>query len=229
LLGNRMAVWLNDPAGKAALDLETYPGRLEFIPGHLIRDLKGRQLSDGMIVRKLNDGTYRIAAVCEAKAGEFAARGLSLTSADISKLSTADRATLTAEAEETLQFLQERARRTGQPVDVSLDDIEREIAPERGGQIRRDIERLSPSLSNNPNDDTDVLASILIGGEEVRVRFSPKFVKFFGVLPSDVKATEIAKQLIDAGIKNFVALGVNFTQNELQSAAEVVKRMLGMK
>jgi carboxypeptidase C (cathepsin A)/GH25 family lysozyme M1 (1,4-beta-N-acetylmuramidase)/subtilisin family serine protease len=229
LLGNRMAVWLNDPAGKAALDLEAYRGRLEFIPGHLIRDLKGRQLTDGMIIRKLNDGTYRIAAVCEAKAGEFAARGLSLKSVEIAKLSKADREMLTAEAEETLQFLQERARRTGQPVSVSLDDIMKEIAQEHGGQIRQDIERLSPSLSNNPNDDTDVLAPVLIGGEEVRVRFSPKFVKFFGVLPSDVKATDIAKQLLDAGIKNFVSLGLNVTQDELRSAAEVVKTMLSMK
>jgi hypothetical protein len=36
----------------------------------------------------------------------------------------------------------ERAQRTGIPVSMTIEDIEKEIAQETGGQIARDIERL---------------------------------------------------------------------------------------
>ena len=43
LLESRIASWLRDPAGTAALGLARPPRGLEFIPGHLIRDAAGRQ------------------------------------------------------------------------------------------------------------------------------------------------------------------------------------------
>jgi len=227
VLENRVAVWLADPAGKAALGLSDVTAKLEFIPGHLITSLSGRQLTDGMLVQRLGKGRYAIWAVFEAKSGTEAASGLSRTRVSRSRMSKADLAELRAEAEDAMDVLKERARRSGTPVSMTIDDIEKEISEESGGQIVRDIERLY-------GDATDTLSAkpqkIFIGGEEVEVVISPRAkTKFFGVAPTDVNLSTVASELRDQGVKNFVALSLNYTEKELNDAADLIKSALGLK
>jgi hypothetical protein len=113
---------------------------------------------------------------------------------------------------------------------MTIEDIEKEIAEEAGGQIVRDIERLY-------GEATDTLAAkpqkIFIGWEEVEVVISPKKrTKFIGVAPSDVSLSDVAQELYKLfvsersgraqGTSNFVALGLNYTEKELKEAAEIV-------
>jgi myo-inositol catabolism protein IolC len=142
-------------------------------------------------------------------------------------MSKADRTEMRAEAEDAMEVLKERARRTGIPVSMTIEDIEKEIAQETGGQIVRDIERLY-------GDATDTLTAkpqkIYIGGEEVEVVISPRSrTKFFAVTPRDVSVTEIVKELRDQRVSNVVALGLNYTQNELKEAADLIKSALRLK
>lgn len=228
LLENRIAVWLNDPAGKAALGLTDVAGRIEFIPGHLITSRSGRQLTDGMLVTRTANKEYRVLAVFEAKSGADAAQGLSRSRVSLGRMSKADKAELRAEAEDAFAVLTERAKRTGTKVTMTVDDIMKEIAGETAdetGQIRRDIERLYGSATDSGTADE----AVFIGAEEVTVHISPKFTRFFGVVPSDVSLTTVAKELQDQGISNFVALGISYTQKELNDAADLIKTALGLK
>ena len=143
-------------------------------------------------------------------------------------MSKAEKAELRAEAEDAMAVLTERAKRTGTPVTMTVDDIMKEIAGETAdetGQIRRDIERLYGSVTDSGTADE----VIFVGGEEVTVRISPKFTKFFGVVPSDVSLSAALKELQDQGIRNIVALGIGYTQKELRDAADIIKSALGLK
>lgn len=228
VLANRIAVWLADPAGKAALGLaDVSARRLEFIPGHLITSISGRQLTDGMLVERLKSGRYAVWAVFEVKSSREAALGLSRTRVSTSRMSKADLADLEAEAEDAMKVLEERARRTGTPVSMTIDDIKKEIAQEHGGQIARDIERLY-------GDATDTLAAtpqaIYVGGERVEVVISPRNrTMFFGVAPNDVSLSEVATELRGQGVSNFIALGLGYAQKDLAEAAGVVESALGLK
>jgi hypothetical protein len=90
LLESRVVPWLREQAGPFALGVQTSGKKLEFIPGHLIRDASGRQITDGILAFR-NNGVLEIVSVFEAKAGQRAARELSLASGSISSLSKADR------------------------------------------------------------------------------------------------------------------------------------------
>ena len=214
LLESRIASWLRDPAGLAALGIERPPEGIRFIPGHLIRDAAGRQLTDGILARQAGD-VLEILAIFEAKAGKSAARELKLASESISSLSTAERAELRAYARDIFRSRLSRARRLGQSVptgtdavDEALNQIEREIIQsEQGGQVRRDIERLAPNADGG-------LPRIVIGTEETQVRISPTKTKIFGVLPKDVPVGTMEQDLRQLGY-SFEVLGMNVTQQQL--------------
>ncbi len=100
---------------------------------------------------------------------------------------------------------------------------------EWGGQVRRDIERLSPTVSSNlenvsPYDE--FLSTIFIGPPDakigVKVKLSPTRTKIFGVLPHDVPSGSISKNL--RALKyNFEVLGMDVAANELTAiSAELV-------
>jgi len=218
---NRITMWLADPAGKAALGLADVIAQLEYIPGHLIRSLSGRQITDGMLVQRLGKGRYAIWAVFEAKSSQEAAFGLSRTRVSLSRRSEADRAETRAEAEDAMEVLKERARRTGIPVSMTIEGIEKEISEEAGGQIARDIERLF-------GEATDTLVAkpqkLYFGGEEVEVVISPRRrTKFFGVIPSDVNGTVIAQELRSQGVSNIILLKIGYSQKELQDAVKIIQ------
>ena len=75
LIESRLVPWLADPNGYIALGFRSQvpPGAtLLFIPGHMITDIHGRQLTDG-ILALWHDGELHILVVFEAKAGRSAA------------------------------------------------------------------------------------------------------------------------------------------------------------
>lgn len=211
ILESRIVPWLRDRAGSFALGVQTGGKQLEFIPGHLIRDASGRQISDGILAYR-NNGVLEIAAIFEAKAGRRAARELSLASGSISSLSAAERAELRAYARDVLREQRLAAQEAGRPFSKTLDDIEREVAlSERGGQARRDIERLSANADGS-------LPQIRIGSDMLPVRLSPTRTKFFGVLPRDVNRSLIERELREAGF-NFEIIGADIGQRDLRSIA----------
>ena len=215
MVENDILLWLNDPSGKAALGLAHVEGRLEYIPGHLITDERGLQFTDGMLVVKLTEDDWRVYVVLEAKSGEFAAQGLASRSESFKRMSKANKAELNAEVEDAWQMLQQHARRTGAPVTITRKDVFAELA-KGPGQIRTDIERLKQ------------MPTALVGGREVRLQFSVKQSKMYGIVPSDVETRELAKVIRESGITNFVALKSRILQKDLQTAADVLADAFGI-
>ncbi len=211
LMEARVVPWLRTRTGSFALGVQTGGNQLEFIPGHLIRDASGRQITDGVLAFR-NNGVLDIAAIFEAKAGRHAARELSLMSGSISSLTQAQKAELRAYARDVLREQRAAAQEAGRPFNRTIDDVQREIAQsERGGQVRRDIERLAANADGT-------LAEIRVGSELVPARISPTQSKFFGVLPRDVRRSNIERQLRDSNF-NFEIIGVDISQRDLQSIA----------
>ncbi len=213
LIESRIVPWLRERAGAYALGVKV-PKKLEFIPGYSIRSLSGRQITDGILVYR-NNGVLEIVAIFEAKAGKNAARELSMKKASISALSEADRTELRAYAKDVWRDERYEARKAGKAFTKTIEDIEDEIIlSERGGQVRRDIERLSEDADGN-------LAQIRIGseGSPVSVRISPTQTKFFGILPKDVKTSIIEKELRETKY-SFEMIGADISQKELKSFAE---------
>lgn len=207
MLENRVVDWLRNGTGKKALGLEHVKDPIQFVPGHLVRDLSGRQITDGILVTQVGD-KLQIVAVFECKAGKSASRELSRAAMSRGELSKAAEQELRAYAKDVLGELKEQARLEGRTITDTVESIMKEVKlSELGGQVRRDIERLADS-------------SIMIGALKVPVKVSPKTTKFFGVLPNDVKAATITQQLVDAGVSNFEVIGVNLSQGELKSASK---------
>ncbi len=212
LLESRVVPWLRDRAGSFALGVQTTGKQLEFIPGHLIRDASGRQITDGILAFR-NNGVLEIVGVFEAKAGRRAARELSLASGSISSLSQAERTELRAYARDVLREQRASAQEAGRPFNKTLDEVMGEVAlSERGGQIRRDIERLSENADGT-------LAEIRVGTDLISVRMSPNRTKFFGVLPRDVPTSLIERELREGGF-TFEIIGVDINQRDLRSIAD---------
>ena len=215
LVESRVVPWLRDRAGAYALGIATGGKRLEFIPGHLVRDVNGRQISDGLLVIR-NQGVLEIAAVFEAKAGKRAARELSLASGSISSLTQEERAELRAAAKDFLREQRDEAKQAGKTFTKTIADVEKEIAvSERGGQVRRDIERLSENADGPA-------VTIIVGSESAPIRFSPKRTKFFGIMPKDVNPALMEKELKDEGFA-FELIGVDIDASSLKSIAEKLK------
>lgn len=216
LLEERIRALLRDPHGRIALGLGHVKGDLHFIPGHLVRDAAGLQLTDGLIVRQLDDSIH-IVAVFEAKSGTASSRGLAAKSTSSKKLSESAKTERAAEARESIRELEERARLAGEPPPKTTleEQIKKLILSEKGGQIRSDVERLSEQ-------------KLWINGVEmpVEVAIGPKSTKFFGVLPSNVKGDDLLKALSGAGLKNVEMMGMDITEQELIKAARtVIKEM----
>jgi len=214
LVESRLVPWLRGREGAFALGITVPAGKnLEFIPGYLIRDAAGRQVTDGVLAYR--DGPRLvIAAVFEAKAGPHAARELSFARGTISGLTQAERNELRAGARDVWRDRREAAQAAGQPFNETVEQVEREfILSERGGQVRRDIERLSPG--------TDGPARLRIGTEELPVDFAPTRTKFFGVIPRGVRAGTIEGQLAAERV-TFEILGVDVTTLQLDEAAAAI-------
>jgi hypothetical protein len=207
LVESRIVPWLKTRVGGPALGITVPAGKkLEFIPGHLIRDAAGRQITDGILAYRDGESLV-IAAVFEAKAGKSAARELSFARGGISSLTDAERAELRANAKDVWREQRQAARAAKQPFTKTVEDVEKEYAlSERGGQVRRDVERLADG------------AKIQVGTQTLPVRISPTRTKFFGVLPKDVAPATIEQQLKDSGF-TYEILGVNLRSSDLKDIA----------
>jgi hypothetical protein len=212
LVESRVVPWLSSREGSFALGIAVPVGKkLEFIPGHLIRDLSGRQITDGILC--FRDGEKLvIAGVFEAKAGKHAARELSFARDSLSGLTKEEVAELRANAKDVLLEQRAAAKAAKQPFNKTLDDIMKEYAvSERGGQVRRDIERLA-SGSTGPT-------KVRVGTQEIEVVFSPTRTKFFGVIPKGVRSATIEAQLAAEKV-TFEILGVDLTSSQLDDIAK---------
>jgi hypothetical protein len=211
---------------------------LEVIQGHRITDLAGLQLTDGVIARRLPNGTLEIVTVLEAKAGRSAAQGLRSASKGIGDpeefarfvieenraavVRVLRRANLTADADAVArggETLSEAAIEA-----VAADKGLRKLVTqaELGGQIRKDVERLSPNVSEAeglaPHLD-EVPAQILVDGVPTTVRISPTRTRFVGVVPEDVATDAITRSLQDEGF-SFAAMQTGGTAADLTRRAE---------
>jgi hypothetical protein len=211
LVESRIVPWMAAREGSFALGITVPAGKkLEFLPGHLLRDLTGRQITDGVLAYR-NGGKLVIAAVFEAKAGRQAARELSFTRSSISNLSKGELAELRANAKDVWREQRDAARAARQPYTRTVDDVMTEYAlSEKGGQVRRDIERLAAG--------TDGAVTLRVGTEELPVVFSPTRTKFFGVIPRGVPRATIEKELTDLKV-TFEILGVDATSRDLDGIA----------
>jgi len=211
LVESRIVPWLSTREGSFALGITVPTGKkLEFIPGHLIRDTAGRQISDGMLVIRQGDELV-VAAVFEAKAGKSAARELSFNRASISTLTDAERTELRANAKDVWKEQLAEAKAAGLRYTKTIEDVEKEFAlSELGGQVRRDIERLAEGTTGS--------ARIRVGTQQFTVRMSPTKTKFFGVLPRDVPSSLIEQQLKESRFA-FEILGVDIKADALKKIA----------
>ena len=103
-------------------------------------------------------------------------------------------------------------------IDSEFGLVNRKIVQsERGGQVRRDVERLSEDVDGVP-------AFVYIGDmpQAVPVRISPMRTRFFGILPKDAGRKTIEKHLTEGGF-SFEIVGVNLTSKQLKAAAEKLK------
>lgn len=213
LIESRLVPWLSTREGGLALGITVPAGKkLEFIPGHLIRDAASRQITDGMLIYREGEKLV-VAAVFEAKAGKHAARELALKKGGISSLTEAERLELRAFAKDVWLEERDAAKAAGKAYKKTIEDVEKEfIQTEWGGQVRRDIERLA--------DD----ATVKIGGQDYVVKLSPTKTKFFGVLPKDVNASAIEAQLKESKFA-YEILGVDVTSGKLKDMAASMKSL----
>jgi len=224
LLETRVVKFLQDPHAAKALGINVPTHELRFIPGHLVRDASGRvgrQITDGILVRKVKDG-LEILGIFEAKAGKSAARELKATSTSINKMSDLERAELRAFAKDEYKELLEQARLDGTKVTKNIDQIEKEIIKtEHGGQVRRDIERLDQNVGG-------AAIKIRIGGVETPIKVSATRTRIFGVLPKDLRPEFIAKLKADVQSLhyNFDIFGIDITTKQLKDIAKELSKLL---
>jgi hypothetical protein len=221
LIETRLVPWLTDPNGYTALGFVSpipHGSTVIFVPGHMISDIHGRQLTDGILATWENDELV-IRVIFEAKAGKSAARELRVSKGGLSSLSNTERAEIRAEAQRVFRTLTRRAQLEGVPFTRKLEDIEKEILDdirlsEEGGQIRRDVERLAEDERGRPTQ-------IYIGDrpKPVPVRISPTKTKFFGVVPNNVDPTSIVSALTGLGY-NFEVIGTAISQRDLGAIAD---------
>jgi hypothetical protein len=111
--------------------------------------------------------------------------------------------------------LQDAARQAGVPLNKTRDQVAAEyLQTERGGQIARDRERLSPGVSGAP-------VEVFIGRERIVVDFSPTKTKFFGVIPHGLKASQVAQIKAELAAENvqFEIVAVSLTAKDADKAA----------
>ncbi|MFB8229074.1 hypothetical protein [Cellulosimicrobium sp. NPDC055967] len=203
---------------------------LEVLEGHRLSDLSGRELTDGMIVRRGRDGVLDVVTVVEAKAGPSAAQGLRRTASELGDPEEFARFVIEQERSRVVTVLRTAglgadadavARGAVGVSDAAVDAIAREQSLRRvvtqaelGGQVRRDVERLAPGA-----DDAGDVVTILVDGAPTPVRLSPTRTRFVGALPSDVPAAAIEADLARQGF-SYATLPVDVPAARVTALAE---------
>ena len=187
----------------------------EFVPGHRITDAAGRQLSDGLFIRRTGKKTAEVLVIGESKAGEGAAKGLVESYTSIKNMTEGDRAVLEGEAIEELRrahpelrgdALRAEALRKQFPeeIEARMHDINtRDI-----GQVERDFERLMPGYGQRGT-------VIKIDGEEITVTVSRGRTSVAATAPTDVSVQQAVDTAGEMGIRvDRVDVGVDSAKLE---------------
>jgi uncharacterized protein DUF4157 len=231
-VARRMATGASDVLGVADT------AGLEVIEGHRLTDLAGLQLTDGVVARRLSNGTLELVTVLEAKAGKSAAQGLRTASKGIGDpeefarfvieenraavVKVLRKANLTADAEAVAKGGETLSDAAIEAVSADKGLRKTVTQAELGGQVRRDVERLSPNTTNlddvAPHLD-EVPTQILVDGVPTTVRISPTKTRFVGVVPDDVATDAITASLKGEGF-NFTAMQTGGRAADITARAE---------
>ena len=189
-----------------------------FIPGHMISDINGRQLTDGILATWENNELI-IHVIFEAKAGKSAARELRIGKGGISSLSNTERAALEAEVQRVYRTRKRRAELEGTTFTKGIEDVRKDVIAdiqfsETGGQVRRDVERLYEDVAGRPT-------MIYIGDrpKPLPVRISPTKTKFLGILPADIDPTFLREGLTGLAY-SFEVIGAAIPARDLKTIAD---------
>jgi hypothetical protein len=220
LVEARMAKWLQDPAGAAALGIDKKD--VVFLPGHMLKHPNGmRQITDGVLARR-NGNVLEILGIFEAKSSKKAVAELRKAKVP---LSAADRLEIRMVAREELEAAQELAAAEGRTYTRTLADHEADLlkpmTQQEEGQIRRSIERLYQ------NDQAGHLQKIYVGTELLEVRISPKNTKVFGVVPKGTNLPELEAECRKLGL-NFEALGMDVSTGDLNKLVDALAKLNGV-
>lgn len=251
----RMRDLLSSQAGREALGLGDFTEPLEFIEGSRIGDAAGAMLTDGII--GIRRGRYfEIVAVLEAKAGKFAAGGLT------ESLSGLRRATTSDIIEGVLEAAGQWRRNSGIFRRIAALDPEVADLIAKGGanlakeaeKLRAIRERLMKVLESLPEKDLNAIRKamsvpgegqivrdierlllgddgpleLIVDGQKVRATV-PTRPRFLGVAPQNVPLTDIEKELNDARL-NFRSLEMGtdaMTKEQLDQLADKLVKDLG--
>jgi hypothetical protein len=221
LLAIRAARMLGEEGGRVALAGSRAAEKLELIAGHRITDALGRQFSDGIIAIRQGN-TIEIVVLFESKAGKAAKAGLRGSYTGVASMSEAELKEVRAAAIDALREERPALRK------MSMAEIEKQFAADidrmideefslaESGQVRRDIERISPNAG-------EASTTLLIDGVPTEVVSRPSTTKVVGVLPADVKAGRMAKLFGKEGL-NFEALNLGIAEKDLQTLAEAIDK-----
>jgi hypothetical protein len=199
-------------------------GEKMFIPGYKVR-LQGRQFSDGVVVEK-RGGKLVVTDIFEAKAGPFAAEGLG-AGRGVSKIEDLTASEFTELQRESLDQLKQtkyRDKRLKEIWDESEPEV-RKLMQEKLdtsdiGQVRRDIERLTPGHGPKPDYDEQTFTMVEIDGVPTQVVGSPKKTSITGVTATGTKVDQTtADALKDEGLK-FKEKQLTISQTELDGLAK---------
>jgi len=246
---------LSTQAGRDALGLGHITEPFEFIEGSRIRDAAGAMLTDGIIgVRRGRD--FEIVAVLEAKAGKFAAGGLTESFSGLRRATTSDIAQAILEAGGP------RPRNSGifrriAALDPEVADVIAESSANlavNAEKLRAIRERLTKVLESLPEQDLTAIRKavsvpgegqivrdierlligdgdtleLIVDGQQVRATV-PTRPRFLGVAPKDVELTDIEKELNEARL-NFQPLEMGtdaMTKEQLNKIADKLVKDLG--
>lgn len=215
MIVSRVLPWLRERAGPYALGIKAGRKKVEYIPGHLIRGEDGRQFTDGMLAYR-DKGDLVPIGIFEVKAGDDVVRDLYLGEGGASSLTAEERLSFIALVKEKLRIREAFARARGKTFRQTFEDVAKEfVHAEKGGQIRRDIER----LSRNDVPGRPGLTHLFIGTEQVPIRFTLSEVKFFGVVPRGAPTAAAVRELKREGVA-FEAIAADLSSAELDRIAE---------
>jgi hypothetical protein len=215
-LGNVEGAWRAAAMGKG----------FEHLRGDRIRCENGDELTDGMIVRRLQDeqGEWlELAAIIEAKAGERSAEGLERSSKHPASHREQQRLWAIDQLREELS--EEERRRPSEELQARhAERIEELMATHDSrdmGQFRNDLERLMPHAEHadwQRNAELRDAVTIKLDDEDVRVRASLASTEVLAVTPSDVDVRQALERLAEQGIRG-EPLQVGMTAAEVTEVA----------
>ena len=216
--------------------------KLEFIPGHAIKDANGQLLTDGVIGFWKND-RFHIVTFFESKGGAAAGRGLrrkwtgipraerpdlikEAQSTGLSKMRELDQDAGEALAEAVAELKKRNPKKFGalttdEVIQKFPNDVERSwgtLSQSEAGQIRKTTERV-----------TDVGEMRLYGRPTPITSATGGTPHAVGVLPSDVSQASLREAMEKGGIQSFERLkNVPVTQADLNSLAKEIAKAAGI-